>query len=90
MLENNKSNITSIYDAVNVNDNNHYDVVLLQLPLWGAYHPPLAHGLLKSYLGHNGISCKSIDANAHIYTTRGKKYFDFWHVKHSQSEKLFI
>jgi len=71
-------------------DAEQYDVVLLQLPLWGPYHPPLAHGLLKSYLQHNGISCKTIDINAHVYTTRGKKYFDFWHVKYSQTDKLFI
>ncbi len=71
-------------------NNEHYDVVLLQLPLWGAYHPPLSHGLLKSYLGHHGITCKTIDLNAEIYSTRGKKYFDFWHVKHSQSDKLFV
>ena len=64
MLENR----TNIYNNKLVNGNNEqYDVVLLQLPLWGAYHPPLAHGLLKSYLGHNGITCKTIDANAHIY-----------------------
>jgi len=25
-----------------------------------------------------------------MYKTRGKKHWDFWHVKHSQSEKLFI
>jgi len=79
----------NIYNKVDDNKD-HYDVVLLQLPLWGAYHPPLAHGLLKSYLGHNGISCKTIDLNAEIYRTRGKKHWDFWHVKHSQSEKLFI
>ena len=79
----------NIYNKV-IDNNDHYDVVLLQLPLWGAFHPPLAHGLLKSYLSHNGISCKTFDANAQIYKTRGKKYFDFWHVKHSQSEKLFI
>jgi len=79
----------NIYNEKN-RDNKQYDVVLLQLPLWGPYHPPLAHGLLKSYLQHHGISCKTIDVNAHAYTTRGKKYFDFWHVKYSQTDKLFI
>ena len=79
----------NIYNKVSDN-NDHYDVVLLQLPLWGPDHPPLAHGLLKSWLSHNGITCKTIDANAQIYKTRGKRHWDFWHVKHSQSEKLFI
>ena len=79
----------NIYNKVIDNDG-HYDVVLLQFPLWGIHHPPLSHGLLKSFLGHNGISCKTIDANAQIYKTRGKKHWDFWHVRHSQSEKLFI
>ncbi len=50
----------NIYNKV-IDNNDHYDVVLLQLPLWGAFHPPLAHGLLKSYLNHNGISCKTFE-----------------------------
>ena len=79
----------NIYNKKQTNNGQH-DVILIQLPLWGAFHPPLAHGLLKSWLQHNGITCKTIDANAHVYTTRGKKYFDFWHMKHSQSDKLFI
>jgi len=87
--EKNSNFKNNTYNKV-IDNEDHYDVVLLQLPLWGAYHPPLAHGLLKSYLNHNGISCKTFDANAHIYKTRGKKHWDFWHVKHSQSEKLFI
>ena len=79
----------SIYNKV-IDNNGHYDVVLLQLPMWGPFYPSLAQGLLKSYLGHNGISCKTIDLNAQIYKTRGKKHFDFWHPKYAQSEKLFI
>lgn len=90
MLEN-RINVynNNVYNKKTEN-NGQYDVVLLQLPLWGPFHPPLAHGLLKSYLQHNEISCKTIDVNAHAYTTRGKKYFDFWHVKYSQTDKLFI
>ena len=58
-----------------INDNGTYDVVLLQLPLWAVGTPPLALGLLKSFLQKNGISCKIIDINSHAYATRGKKYF---------------
>ena len=58
-----------------------YDVVLLQLPLWAVGAPPLALGLLKSFLAKNGISCKIIDINSHAYATRGKKYFQYWHIK---------
>ena len=58
-----------------------YDVVLLQLPLWAVGTPPLALGLLKSFLAKNGISCKIIDVNSHAYATRGKKYFEYWHIK---------
>ena len=90
MLENKLKNYPDNVYNDKARDTEQYDVVLLQLPLWGPYHPPLAHGLLKSYLQHNGISCKTIDINAHVYTTRGKKYFDFWHVKYSQTDKLFI
>ena len=54
-----------------------YDVVLLQLPLWAVGAPPLALGLLKSFLAKNGISCKIIDINSHAYATRGKKYFQY-------------
>ena len=90
MLENRINMYNNNVYSKKIKNNEQYDVVLLQLPLWGPYHPPLAHGLLKSYLQHNGISCKTIDVNAHAYTTRGKKYFDFWHVKYSQTDKLFI
>ena len=61
-----------------IKDNNRPDIVLLQLPLWGMFHPPLALGLLKSSLEHNGISCKNFDLNAHTFSTRGKKYFHLW------------
>ena len=40
-------------------------------------------------MGHHGISCKTFDLNAHIYSTRGKKYYDLWHSKHSYSEERF-
>ena len=63
------------------NNNGTYDVVLLQLPLWAVGTPPLALGLLKSFLQKNGISCKIIDINSHAYATRGKKYFEYWHIK---------
>ena len=66
----------NIYNKV-IDNNGHYDVVLLQLPLWGPFYPSLAQGLLKSYLNHNGISCKTIDANAQIYKTRGKNILTF-------------
>ena len=72
-----------------IKDNDRPDVVLLQLPLWGPFYPSLALGLLKSHLGHQGISCRTFDINAHIYSTRGKKYFDLWHSKHSYSEERF-
>jgi len=65
------------------------DVVLIQLPLWGPFHPPLALGLLKSYLGHNGITCATFDLNAHVHRTRGKKYFDLWHLKHTFTEQFW-
>ena len=49
MLEN-KTSIDSknIYNE-GIKDNNRPDVVLLQLPLWGPFYPPLSLGLLKSY-----------------------------------------
>ena len=89
MLEN-KTSIDSknIYND-KARDNDRPDVVLLQLPLWGPFYPPLSLGLLKSYMGHHGISCKTFDLNAHIYSTRGKKYYDLWHSKHSYSEERF-
>ena len=72
-----------------IKDNNRPDIVLLQLPLWGMFHPPLALGLLKSSLKHNGISCKTFDLNAHTFSTRGKKYFDLWHLKHTFTEQFW-
>ena len=37
--------------------------------------------LLRPTFGKNGISCKIIDVNSHAYATRGKKYFQYWHIK---------
>ena len=51
------------------------DVVLMQLPFWAVSCPPLALGLLKSYLVENGISCTIIDINSHVYAIKGKKYY---------------
>ena len=89
MLEN-KANINSnnMYNG-NIKDNDRCDVVLLQLPMWGPYHPPLALGLLKSSLKHNGISCKTFDLNAHTFSTRGKKYFGLWDLKNSFLEQFW-
>ena len=88
MLEN-KSNIQgSNINIGSIKDEEHCDVVLMQLPLWGMFHPPLALGLLKSHLGHNGISCKTFDVNAHVFSTRGKQYYDLWHLKHTFTEQF--
>lgn len=57
------------------------DVVLIQLPFWGVGCPPLALGILKSYLKEHDISCEIMDVNAHLYTVKGKKYLEHWHVK---------
>ena len=78
----------NIYNKA-IDNNDHYDVVLLQLPLWGMFHPPLALGLLKSHLNHNGISCKTFDVNAHAFSTRGKQYYDLWHLKHTFTEQFW-
>ena len=82
-----KENINTYKESITKDSRT--DVVLIQLPLWGQFHPPLALGLLKSYLGHHDISCKTFDVNAHVYSTRGKKYFDFWHLKHTFSEHFW-
>ena len=57
------------------------DVVLIQLPFWAVGCPPLALGILKSYLKEHDISCTIIDINAHIYSIKGKKFFEHWHLK---------
>lgn len=58
------------------------DIVLLQLPFWGIDCAPLGLALLKSYLAQNNISCKVFDINVHAYCLRGKKYQDYWELKH--------
>tara|TARA_Y100000590_G_C15709721_1_gene1009872 strand:- start:117 stop:2576 length:2460 start_codon:yes stop_codon:yes gene_type:complete len=88
MLEKNINNQNNIKIG-SIKDNERADVVLMQLPLWGMFHPPLALGLLKSYLGHHGISCKTYDVNAHVYSTRGKQYYDLWHLKHTFTEQFW-
>ena len=64
-----------------INNNAEVDVVLLQLPFWGVGCPPLALGLLQAYLKEQGISCRIIDINAQAYAIKGKKYYEYWHVK---------
>ena len=58
------------------------DIVLLQLPFWGIDCPPIGLALLKSYLSQNNISCKVFDINIHAYCLRGKKYHEYWEIKH--------
>ena len=88
MSENIEKEETNIYNQGNIN-NKQADVVLIQLPLWGMCHPPLALGILKSHLGHNGISCKTFDVNAHAFSTRGKQYYDVWHLKYTFTEQFW-
>lgn len=61
------------------------DIVLLQLPFWSINCPPLGQALLKSYLAQNNISCKAFDINAHAYCLRGKKYCEYWEMKHGSN-----
>ena len=86
--EKNSNFKNNTYNKV-IDNRGRYDVVLIQLPLWGPFHPPLALGLLKSYLEHNGITCKTFDLNSHVHRTRGKKYFDLWHLKHTFTEQFW-
>lgn len=58
------------------------DIILLQLPIWSIWCPPLGLALLKSYLAENGISSKIFDINAHLYSVRGIKYADYWEIEH--------
>ena len=88
MLQNKSKEENVVYNQINVS-NKQTDVVLMQLPLWGMFHPPLALGILKSHLGHNGISCKTFDVNAHVFSTRGKQYYDLWHLKHTFTEQFW-
>ena len=87
MIQNKSKEEIVVNNQINVS-NKQTDVVLMQLPLWGMFHPPLALGLLKSHLGHNGISCKTFDVNAHVFSTRGKQYYDLWHLKHTFTEQF--
>lgn len=43
------------------------DIVLVQLPPWGIYLPPLGIAYLSSYLRKNGFSVKVFDANIELY-----------------------
>ena len=61
--------------------NTNVDVVLLQLPFWGVACPPLAHGLLKSFLEEKGFSCAVFDLNSQAYAISGWKYGEHWALK---------
>ena len=51
------------------------------MPFWGVGAPDLGIALLKSFLEGRGVSCATVDVNAHAYAYKGKKYGEYWDLK---------
>ncbi|GAB7021542.1 B12-binding domain-containing radical SAM protein [Salidesulfovibrio brasiliensis] len=54
------------------------EVVLMQLPVWSPYSPPLGLALLKSYLAERGVSATVMDVNVHAAAGRDETQPDYW------------
>jgi len=93
MLENTEKEKISkfknnIYNKVTDNTD-HYDVVLLQLPLWGPDHPPLAHGLLKSWLSHTEYHARQL-TQTHKYTKQEEKDIGIFGMSSIANQKNYL